>query len=238
MGASDKTKLDGVAPGANLFQVECGNDTFGDAEDGLLVFSASGGVGASLNPATGQLSVNGSAATTSSMGMMSAADKTKLDGVATGANKTVVDSALSSSSSNPVQNKAVNAALAAKAPLASPALTGTPKAPTAAAGDSSTQIATTAFVAAAVAAAQTGAAVYKGSVTPTSYAALASYKPGWYWVVTEAGAVAGEACEAGDMVFCNAASAAGATAPSDAHFDVVQANVQAMTAAEVEAICV
>ena len=38
--------------------------------------------------------------------------------------------------------------LAAKAPLASPALTGTPTAPTAAAGDSSTQIATDAFVAA------------------------------------------------------------------------------------------
>ncbi len=43
-------------------------------------------------------------------------------------------------------------ALAAKAPLASPDLTGTPTAPTAAAGTSSTQIATTGFVAAAVAA--------------------------------------------------------------------------------------
>jgi phage-related tail fiber protein len=39
-------------------------------------------------------------------------------------------------------------ALAAKAPLASPALTGTPTAPTAAAGTSTTQLATTAFVAA------------------------------------------------------------------------------------------
>ena len=41
-------------------------------------------------------------------------------------------------------------ALALKAPLASPALTGTPTAPTAAAGTDSTQIATTAFVKAAV----------------------------------------------------------------------------------------
>lgn len=41
--------------------------------------------------------------------------------------------------------------LAAKAPLASPALTGTPTAPTATAGTNTTQIATTAFVAAAVA---------------------------------------------------------------------------------------
>jgi hypothetical protein len=40
--------------------------------------------------------------------------------------------------------------LALKAPLASPALTGTPTAPTATAGDSSTQIATTAFVSSSV----------------------------------------------------------------------------------------
>lgn len=56
-----------------------------------------------------------SAATTSASGLMSASDKSKLDGIATGANKTTVDSALSSSSTNPVQNKVVNAALAGKA---------------------------------------------------------------------------------------------------------------------------
>lgn len=43
-------------------------------------------------------------------------------------------------------------ALAAKAPLASPALTGAPTAPTATTGDASTKLATTAFVAAAIAA--------------------------------------------------------------------------------------
>ncbi len=46
----------------------------------------------------------------------------------------------------------LQSALDAKAPLASPALTGVPTAPTAAGGTSSTQIATTAFVAAAVSA--------------------------------------------------------------------------------------
>jgi hypothetical protein len=46
----------------------------------------------------------------------------------------------------------ITALLALKAPLASPALTGTPTAPTVAGGDNSTKIATTAFVAAAVAA--------------------------------------------------------------------------------------
>ena len=52
-----------------------------------------------------------SAATQSAAGLMSAADKTKLDGVETGANKTIVDSSLSTSSTNPVQNKVVKSNL-------------------------------------------------------------------------------------------------------------------------------
>ena len=62
----------------------------------------------------------------------------------------VIDSSLSSTSENPVQNKVINSALENKAPLASPALTGKPTAPTAAAGTNTTQIATTAFVQTAV----------------------------------------------------------------------------------------
>ena len=42
------------------------------------------------------------------------AEKTKLSGIATGANKTVIDTALSSTSTNPVQNKVINSALAGK----------------------------------------------------------------------------------------------------------------------------
>lgn len=54
-------------------------------------------------------------ATTSANGFLSSADKSKLDGIATGANKTTVDTALSSTSTNPVQNKVINTALAGKA---------------------------------------------------------------------------------------------------------------------------
>lgn len=43
-------------------------------------------------------------ATTSSSGLMSYSDKSKLNGIASGANKTVVDSTISQSSTNPVQN--------------------------------------------------------------------------------------------------------------------------------------
>lgn len=50
-------------------------------------------------------------ATVSANGFLSKEDKSKLDGIATEANKTVVDSSLSSSSTNPVQNKVVNSAL-------------------------------------------------------------------------------------------------------------------------------
>ena len=49
--------------------------------------------------------------TTSSNGLMSASDKSKLDGIAAGANKTTVDTSLSSTSTNPVQNKVVNSAI-------------------------------------------------------------------------------------------------------------------------------
>lgn len=54
-------------------------------------------------------------ATTSKSGLMSATDKSKLDGIETGANKTTVDSALSDSSTNPVQNNTITGALAGKA---------------------------------------------------------------------------------------------------------------------------
>lgn len=54
-------------------------------------------------------------ATASVSGFLSKSDKSKLDGVETGANKTIVDTALSSTSSNPVQNKVVYSALSGKA---------------------------------------------------------------------------------------------------------------------------
>ena len=51
------------------------------------------------------------AATASANGLMSKADKAKLDGIAAGATKVIVDSALSDASANPLQNKGIAAAL-------------------------------------------------------------------------------------------------------------------------------
>ena len=52
--------------------------------------------------------------TQSAHGLMTAADKKKLDGIASGATKVTVDSTLSSTSTNPVQNKVINSALIEK----------------------------------------------------------------------------------------------------------------------------
>jgi hypothetical protein len=79
----------------------------------------------------------------------------------------------------------VQAQLDGKASLASPALTGTPTAPTAAAATSTTQLASTAFVQAAIASvnAQTGVTLSVGSSASISATA------GQHIVCTNAGAV-------------------------------------------------
>lgn len=62
--------------------------------------------------------------------------------------------------------------LDAKAPIASPTFTGTPAAPTATSGDNSTQLATTAFVAAAVATATGGTGLLTLSVSNSASVTL------------------------------------------------------------------
>ena len=103
MSTADKAKLDGIERGANKTVVDAALDA------------------ASTNPVQNKAvktALDGKAgtavATQSSAGLMSSDDKTKLDGVEAGANKTIVDAALDAGSTNPVQNKAVKAALDGK----------------------------------------------------------------------------------------------------------------------------
>ena len=125
--------------------------------------------------------------------------------------------------------------LIAKANLASPTLTGTPKAPTAAAGTNTTQIATTAFVKTAVdnAIATADALTYKGTVEGGStgdYGALtpAASKGDVYKVAT-AGKIDGVKVEVGDMLVCNTDSTAAATSSTYstivANWDFIQTNI-------------
>lgn len=75
------------------------------------------------------------------------------------------DATPTSASVQPVQSGGVFTALAAKAALASPSLTGTPLAPTAATSTNTTQIATTAFVQAAIPTVNFSLSQYSGAGT-------------------------------------------------------------------------
>lgn len=97
MSSDDKTKLDGIESGANKTVVDTSISP------------------TSTNPVQNRVintelasKASTAIATTSKNGLMSAADKTKLNGISTEANKTIVDSALSTTSTNPVQNKVIN----------------------------------------------------------------------------------------------------------------------------------
>lgn len=315
MTSADKAKLDGVAAGANNYVLpSAGKGTLGGVKTTSEVTSAAGYTPAPIIdgvPYYKDTNTTYADATQGAHGLMTAADKKKLDGVASGANNyshptapgnkhipaggaagqilawasdgtaqwqaekdttygdfkgatsaaagsrglvpapamgaatrylrsdgtwqvppyPTIDSAISSTSANPVQNKAVSAELGKKAPLASPSLTGSPTAPTPAAGSNNTQLATTAFVQNAVNAAVTNAAAYQGAANSYTEIVKTAYKPGWYWFVRTAGEYAGQQCESGDMIIANKAKGASV---SDTDFDVIQSNVDYVTANDVK----
>lgn len=103
MSKDDKVKLDGVEAGANKTVV-----------DAALDASSTNSVQNKAVKAALDSKASTAEATTGAAGLMSAADKAKIDGVEAGANKTTVDAALDADSVNPVQNKAVKAALDGK----------------------------------------------------------------------------------------------------------------------------
>lgn len=125
-------------------------------------------------------------------------------------------------------NTAVNAeklggtAASGYAKLDSPTFTGTPTAPTAATGTNTKQIATTAFVQAAIGAIG-DAMVFKGTLgtSGTVTALPASHKPGDTYRVITAGTYAGQPCEVGDLVICITKG----TSANDAHWTVAQNNL-------------
>ena len=105
------------------------------------------------------------------------------------------------------------------APLASPALTGTPTAPTATSGDNSTQIATTAFVTSAISGI-TGAMVFKGTVgtggTAGATLPTSGVKVGDTYKVASAGTYASQSAKVGDDTDVTSVSAgAGLNTTSD-----------------------
>ena len=103
---AEKTKLAGIEAGANNYALPTAT---ANALGGIKV-----GANLAIDSSTGVLSGDYSAASSSSAGLMSAADKSKLDGIAAGATAVTVDSLITSSSENPVQSAAIYTALAGK----------------------------------------------------------------------------------------------------------------------------
>ncbi len=103
MSAADKAKLNSVEDGANKTVVDAAldADSTNPVQNKAVKTALDGKAGTAV-------------ATTSANGLMSKDDKDKLNGVEAGANKTIVDAALDAASENPVQNKAVKAALDGK----------------------------------------------------------------------------------------------------------------------------
>ena len=103
---AEKTKLAGIEAGANNYSLPAATTS---ALGGIKV-----GANLAIDSSTGVLSGDYSAASSSAAGLMSAADKSKLDGIAAGATAVTVDSSITSSSENPVQSAAIYTALAGK----------------------------------------------------------------------------------------------------------------------------
>lgn len=104
MSAADKAKLNGIAKGATKIKVDTAlsNTSTNPVQNKVIYSALSGKAGTSV-------------ATTNTNGLMSAADKIKLNGIAKDANKTIVDTTLSDSSTNPVQNRVIKTELDKKA---------------------------------------------------------------------------------------------------------------------------
>lgn len=104
MSVADKKKLNGIAAGANKIIVDTAlsNSSTNPVQNKVIKSELDGKAGTAV-------------ATQSANGLLSSSDKKKLDGIATGATKITVDTALSSTSTNPVQNKVINSELSKKA---------------------------------------------------------------------------------------------------------------------------
>lgn len=236
MTSAQFSKLAGIAEGAT-------------ANTGTVT-NVSGTAPISVSNQTTTPTISISAASGSVAGSMSSAHYTKLEGIAAGATKNAATTttpkmdgtAAVGTETAYAKGDHVHPTDTSRAPVASPTFTGTPAAPTAAAGTSTTQIATTEFVQTAVANAVGNA--FQSVVTSNTAISGASYKKGMFWVVGTAGTYVGQTCEAGDLIY---ATKDKGSAYSAADFTVVQTNIDTTllvkhaditlaTTAEVEAL--
>lgn len=210
--------------------------------------TAIGTLAAPLTITNGVVSID--AATTSVAGLMSAADKVKVNGIVTGATDNAIlradGTAGATTQSSLVtiddtgsvniptgQTYKINGTALAysnitgAAPIASPTFTGVPAAPTATAGTNTTQLATTAFVTGAMGN-LSGAMVLKGvldcSASPNYPAGTAGdlYKVS---VAGKVGGASGPSVEIGDVVICITTAVTGTHAAVGTSWNIIQTNL-------------
>lgn len=104
-------KLNGIAANANNYALPLASSS---TRGGIKIGYSESSNNRAVKLSSEKAYVNIPNASSSVTGLMSATDKAKLDKIAEGANKTVVDSALSTTSTNPVQNKVIKEELDGK----------------------------------------------------------------------------------------------------------------------------
>ena len=118
--------------------------------------------------------------------------------------------------------------LAAKAPIASPTFTGTPAAPTAAGGTNTTQIATTAFVTAAVSSAVSGLLELNGNLDCSANPNYPSASAGDTYYCSAAGKVggaSGKSVDVGDAIVAKTDNGGGTEASVGTSWFVLEHNL-------------
>lgn len=232
MTSDDKSKLDGIESGAQVNPTYTAFNGF-PASDEAPTFGSSVTVSQIHQSASGQVSgtnrtirIPNQLASSAGNGLMSSADKDKLDGIS----GVVLDLAAGTNITLTPNTTSGTLTIAASVPSSGTSTelsNGTV---------TNTRVWTPKilhdYISNAIETAVTGAAAFQGTA-PTTFAPT-TYKAGYYWVVGTAGTYVGQTCEAGDMIF----AIADGTSYSASNFDVVQTNldITSITNSEIDTI--
>lgn len=190
-------------------------------------------------------------ASTSNSGLMSKADKTKLNGVATGAevNQNAFSNVVVGSTTVAADAKTDSLTLAGSNVTLTPDATsdkvtigitaanvttalGNTAVARATADASGNNIASTYATKSELGSATAGALQYKGTATKESDISGQAYKKGWYYVVSTAGTYFGKVCEVGDMLIAKQDKTS--TPAND--WDAIQSNIEVLSNAEIDTL--
>ena len=237
---TEKDKLSGIAAGAEVNQnafsnVKVGSTTVAaDSKTDTLELVAGSNVTLTPDATNDKVTIAAkdttyNDATTSTHGLMSTADKTKLDSISgstldivAGSNVTVTPNTTNGTLTIAAENTTYSVGTAAQLTAGTDIVSRVWEAKIIAD-----------YVKGQIQTAITGSAAFQGTA-PTSFAPT-NYKKGYYWVVGTAGTYVGETCEPGDMIFAVADYESSYKA---ADFNVVQTNldITAITNAEIDTI--